>query len=180
MAKKENGIESDDKFVARFTLTGLMAFSMALVLAGGVLAYGLRMISSPNPAERDLFHLDNHRADKAPAETPAWGELTTADITLEAPEEYLGFELKNIKTPAWTFPSMTPEQVRTLLTSCGVAPEQITRALSPALASFANTSTVIKPDDELVFSLAPEVRTKLYRELARSPANHYIDRKSVV
>ena len=174
MAKKENDLESDDKFVARFNLAGLVIFSMALVLAGGLLAYSLRMISSPNPAERNLFHLDSHRADTAPAEMPAWGELKTADITLEAPEEYIAFELKNNKPVAWTFQGLRPEQVRALLTSCGVPAAQISRALSPALTSFAGANTVIKPDDALIFALSPETRHQLYRELAKFPANHYM------
>ena len=174
MAKKEIGSGADEKFVARFNLAGLVIFSMALVIAGGLLTYGLRMIASPNSAERDRFQLDHPHNDKAPAEMPAWGELTTADITLEAPEEYLGFELKNIKAPAWTFAGMNPDQVRSLMTKCGMPLDQITRALAPAMATYTGTGTIVKPDEALLVALAPEARAKLYRELAKSDSNHYM------
>ena len=174
MAKSSNSIPPDEKFVARFNLTSLVVFSMALVLTGGLLAFGLSVIFARRLAAGNLSSEPHHSSDVAPAATPPWGELTTADITLEAPEEYLAFELQNIKAPTWTFPGLSPEQVRARLTACGVAAEQIARALAPAVATYSNAGTVIKPDDELVFSLAPAVRTKLYRELAASSANHYM------
>ncbi len=174
MAKNSNSVPPDENFVARFTLTGLVVFSMALVLAGGLLAYGLSVISSPEFAAGKVFSFGQRGSDIAPTKTPSWGELTTADITLEAPEEYLAFELQNLKSPTWTFQGLGPEQVRPQLAACGVAPAQIARALSAALAVYTNANTVIKPDDALIFSLAPEVRTKLYRALAAFPANHYM------
>ncbi len=175
MAKQDGELPSDEKFVVRFNLTALVIFSTALVLAGGLLSYALIVITSPHLSAGNLFHPTHNGADDAaPAETPPWGELTTADITLEAPEEYLAFELQNINSPTWTFRGLTPEQVRTRLTECGVAPAQISLALSPARASVSSAGTVIKLDDGLVFSLTPEVRTKLYRELAADSANHYM------
>jgi hypothetical protein len=61
--------------------------------------------------------------------------------------------------------------VRGLMLECGLTEAQISEALSPAMASFANTGTTIHPDDALVFSLSPETRTKFYRELGRHPGN---------
>ncbi len=110
-----------------------------------------------------------------PGEIPPWGEFATADIQLEQPEEYLAYELQNIKEPRWFFEKKSPEQTRQLLIACGVPSKQIERALSSAMMTYANGNTMVKTDNELVFSLSPENRTKLYRELAKSgEQNHYM------
>jgi len=80
------------------------------------------------------------------------------DIRLEQPEEYLAFELQQIPPPAWIFNGLSPDQVRQLMLSCGLTPQQVERALAPALVSVSPSSTTVKPDDDLVFSLSPQVR----------------------
>jgi hypothetical protein len=58
--------------------------------------------------------------------------------------------------------------------SCGLTTAQADRALSPATCSATASGTVVTPDDDLVFSLTPEVRAKFYRQLAISGGNHYM------
>jgi hypothetical protein len=67
-----------------------------------------------------------------------------------------------------------PEQTRALMVSCGLSAEQVERAMSPERCSVIGADTVVKPDDELVLSLTPEVRGKLYQELAAWEPNHYM------
>ncbi|MFO1488558.1 MAG: hypothetical protein U1F65_08770 [Verrucomicrobiota bacterium] len=174
MARNDKDLKPDENFVARFSLAGLVTFSTALVLAGGLLAYGIKLLTSPEGRTGSLYRTEKSSADLSPTEVPPWGELATADITLEAPEEYVGFELKNVKPAAWNFANTQPEQVRAVMVSCGLEPAQIDRALSPALASVTGGGTVVHPDEALVFSLKPGSRARLYRALSKLPDNHYM------
>jgi hypothetical protein len=49
--------------------------------------------------------------------------------------------------------------------------DQTERALSPTSVLSTASNTVVRPDDDLVFSLSPPVRAKLYDELGRFPSN---------
>jgi hypothetical protein len=113
-------------------------------------------------------------ADPPPAETAPWGELIKADIELEQPEEYLAFELGQIRPPEWQFGSMPATGARDLLTKCGLSSNQVSRAFSPEMCGAAGTNLVIHPDEDLVRSLAPETRAALYSKLGANPANHYM------
>jgi hypothetical protein len=156
--------------VARFSLVSLVTFSVALVAAGGLLGYVLqRPAAAKTPSDGARASTTN--PDAAPAVIPAWGELVTSDIELEAPEEYVAYELKNIRPPQWQFPGLDLGQVRGLLGTCGLTPEQIARGMAPGALTTAGAVTLIRPDDELVLSLAPDSRRRLYRELGQLPGN---------
>ena len=58
------------------------------------------------------------------------GEILSADIELEPPEEYLAFELQKSWTPVWVFDGRSPDQVRTLLQTCGLTADQVNSALA--------------------------------------------------
>jgi hypothetical protein len=166
--------------LVQLNLVGLIIFSVALVAASGLITYGL----VAGHSRGNLPKSDGWRSDGlAPAgastiqeqkEPPPWGQFITRDIDLEQPEEYVAFELDKTAIETWTFEGLTPERVRGLMQSCGVAAHQIDRALSPALMSVAGADTVIKPDEELVFSLQAETRAKLYAVLAHSGANQFM------
>lgn len=161
------------KIIAQFRLGGLIVFSIALVFAGAVLSFGLVTVATKGFPLNPFSHHGSEVSIK-PGETPPWGEFTTADIQLEQPEEYLAYELQNIKASTWNFTQKSPDEARATMTACGVPAAQIDRALSPAMASFSNGNTVVRPDENLVLSITPETRTKLYRELAHSESNHYM------
>jgi hypothetical protein len=69
---------------------------------------------------------------------------------------------------------MKPDDVRRSLSDCGFAPDQISRACAPSAMSVSGSNTVIHPDSELVFSLSPQTRIRLYNELDQFSANEYI------
>jgi hypothetical protein len=178
MAKeKRKESEAQEGFHVRFNLLGLVVFSVSLILATGLLSLALEhpldklgsrlfahvVSASPSPAD-----------DSPPAEVPPWGELIAQEVEIECPEEYLSSEASTNKAPTWTFEGMKPEQVRALMLACGLTAQQVEHALSPQLALLKGTNTIIKPDEELVFSLAPDTRGKLYAKLARNPANTYM------
>jgi len=166
--------------LVQLSLVGLVIFSVALVAASGLITYGLVAGRSRGNLEKGDTGIPNAQAlagsrtileQKDP---PPWGQFVTRDIDLEQPEEYVAFELDKTPTETWTFEGLTPERVRGLMQSCGVAAKEIDRALSPALMSVSGADTMIAPDDELVFSLQPETRAKLYAVLAHSDTNHFM------
>jgi hypothetical protein len=176
MKKNSTGASTGDRTVLQIDLRGAILLSLALIVASGLLTYGwLRSgkgrddrQAAPMFADKDL------RPGQRPEETPPWGELITYDIRLEQPEEYLAFELDRLRAPTWVFEGMTPAQVRQVMVSAGLTATQVDQALSPALMSIESGNTIVHPDDDLVFGLAPNVRAKLYHELARGLGNQYI------
>jgi hypothetical protein len=161
-------------FHVQFNLIGLVVFTVSLVMATGFLAFALGRNGNKPGGISSLVSTNAARVDKPPAEMPPWGELLAYDTQLERPEEYTAMELNRISEPAWVFGGMQLEQVRQLLLSCGLTPEQVELACRPQSVSLSTSNTVIHPDDQLVLSLSPESRSKLYAELAKDGANHYM------
>ena len=156
---------------------GLTIFSVALIATSVLITYGL-LVGRPG-------HQPEKPGDRrqAPARTPSvreqtepppWGQFVARDIELEQPEEYVAYQLDKTSVEKWTFAGMTPDQVRSLMQSSGVAADETARALSPAFMSVVGSDTVITPDEELVFSLRPETRARLYAVLARSETNEFM------
>lgn len=159
----------------RFNLTGLILFSLSLIFASGALVFTLLRYehshASALPAGAPKSAAAN---DATPVITPAWGELTTYDVWLENPEEYLATDFDTNRVTTWVFEGMAVEQVRTQLAECGLTAAQIARALAPDRITTTANQTSIRPDAELVWSLSAEVRGKIYERLARFPANVYM------
>ncbi len=151
-------------------LIGLLVVQLAV---GGLAAIGIVALISHShsvaAAARDMAAYDL-TAPADPQNVGPWGELITRDIELEQPEEYALYANTNL-TECWTFEGMNPGQVRTLMLSCGVPADQISRALSPPMFSYGTSGTVIAADDALVMSVSPLARAKLYGELGRYAEN---------
>jgi len=175
-AKNKADNRSSAGITIQLHLVGLVVFSVALVLASVLVTYGLLRHSNAGGGEvstRQLYTDTNFSGtvDIETREVPPWGQLALRDIDLEQPEEYVAFEINPGRVETWTFDGMNPDAVRTVMQTSGLAVNQIEKALSPALMVYSNASTVITPDSELVFSLSPEARAKLYAVLAHFSAN---------
>jgi hypothetical protein len=161
--------------VIRFSLAGLIVFSVSLVAVSALSAHLL--INFPlrtagvNRIPNALVPISaaGLKADERP-----WGELVTYDIELERPEEYVAYEAGSNQPPVWVFAGLSPEKIRETMLACGLTAEQVQRALSPGHFIATSSNTVVNPDDDLVLALTPPVRAKLYQELARFPDNHYM------
>jgi hypothetical protein len=168
----------------QLNLIGVLVFSAALVATSVLVTYGLvsnRSIGAQSVGSQgktvSTSSGSNHVLNKVyvePTNPPPWGQFIIHDIDLEQPEEYLAFETNANRTEHWTFEGMTPTDVRSVMQSCGVAPKEIDRALSSPLLSVAGSKTVVAPDNELLYSLSPQTRTKLYAVLARFAANEFM------
>jgi hypothetical protein len=164
---KENG-----KIVIQFNLAGLIAFSVSLVFAAGLLAYVLTPGKSSESSQAAASS-SGVTGDPAPADVPPWGELMISSIELEPPEEYLGFELAKEWTPAWIFEGKSADEARAVMVESGLTPEQLQLAVGAGITEVSGGVSLTPPDD-LILSLAPEVRSRLYIALSRGTANQFI------
>ncbi|MFO1514612.1 MAG: hypothetical protein U1F83_17160, partial [Verrucomicrobiota bacterium] len=163
-------------FSVRFNLASLAVFSMALIVAAGGLAFILThsLVVKANTPTTTFFPPPRSENDPAPAITPAWGELITYDIEIENPDEYMATDYDTNRVPMWILDHSTVERAKETLLACGLATDQVARALSPSAVTVTATNIVIRPEIELVLALSVEARGKLYALLARSPANPHM------
>lgn len=159
--------QSSAGFSIQFTLLGLIAFSVALVLSTGVIAFAaVRSLhpEAPLPAKASA----NGRLTQ---DTPPWGDLMISDVDLELPEEYVALDLGTV-IPPWVFPGMTTEEVGQLMRRCGLSAEQVTSALAPERVAVTSSNVVVQPEESLVVSLSAAARGAFYRELAKRDGNN--------
>jgi hypothetical protein len=174
MARKQKN-DTPQQGLVQFSVFGLVIFSVSLVFAGGLLVAWVTRGGAVHRADAAATAPATRAGLLAPPQlVPPWGELVVREIEMERPEEYVAAEISNYQVPNWTFEGQTVEQVRNLMLRCGLTAVQVTTALSPELSSVTSSNVVIKPDDDLVYGLSPEVRSKLYAELAQFPANHFM------
>lgn len=174
-ALKSNRAATAGRIHIQLNLVGVVVFSLAIVLASGMVTYGL--LRAGPPAAKNFTTPttpDNNsevRETKL-SEVPPWGQLLTRDIDLQQPEEYVAYETVTNRVETWNFTGMSPAEVKATMQACGLTEGQIEHALSAALAVYTNASTVILPDDDLIFSLTPAARTKLYSAISQSSGSN--------
>jgi hypothetical protein len=180
MGVKNESKKTRGEVTIQLNLVGLVVFSVALVAAAALVTYGLIKKPASTVADKVAFQIGNEtNIDTAldvpkVQDVPAWGQLIARDFDLEQPDEYVDFETDTNRVETWTFEGMSPDDVRARMQSCGLTADEIADAMQPARVVFENSSTVVTPDDELVFSLPENVRAKLYTVLAHSEANEFM------
>jgi hypothetical protein len=102
-----------------------------------------------------------------------WGQLEVRSVYLEPPEALLAVVAKPSAVTRWSFDQTTVGGVRATLVKSGVPESVIARLMNPVRLVESGNSIVLLPDREDLVALSPEVRSALYLELAKSPANEY-------
>ncbi|HWC59635.1 MAG TPA: hypothetical protein VHC44_08065 [Verrucomicrobiae bacterium] len=172
MVKKQNKDQRRESgVVLHVNLLGAVVFSIALVFAAAMVTYGVTRQSHPQPVSAAEA---SSVLSPAPAQTPPWGELFVRDIKIKPPEEYLAFELQHITPPAWNFDGNSVDRVRQLMLSSGLTPDEVSRTLVPSKISVSASAVTVHPDNDLVLSLAPQTRGKLYHELGHNAGNEHM------
>jgi hypothetical protein len=135
-----------------------LIFLVAVLSATGMHIYDMEMM---------------HRARGTSPDTHSgpWGDLLEWNIRTEQPLEYSGFENIDRNGPFWNFGNLTSPQIRNLLIQSGCTEDQADGLISSRVPS-PSGDLILKPDDEFLLSLNPEVRSKLYLTLSRNPNNH--------
>ena len=101
-----------------------------------------------------------------------WGHLSVTPIIVSPPLEYVAADWGRSDEPyRWFFPGTTPDVLRAFLNSTGLSPDEVSRLEAGARPDDRIRGLTIQPDLELLRGLSPDVRARLYLQLARSPLN---------
>jgi len=158
----------------RFTVRGLIVFSIGLMLATSLALLGYLAVTSYFSASEQTPVRSLLAIEPANKESPAWGDLTEVQFDLERPSDCLVAETNLNKTVTWVFQDMDQNQGRAAMLACGLSTNQVQRAFSPGAASMENSNLVIKPSDELVLELPPKIRSALYQLLSSSARSPFV------
>jgi hypothetical protein len=175
-AKKRTEKQSDAGVTIQLHLLGIVVFSISLVLASALVTYGFIKVHATVASGGNLagHHSTTNYygiVDVKATNVPPWGQLVERDIDLEQPEEYVAYEISTNRMETWTFAGMNTDAVRAVMQSSGLTAGQIEQAFSAGSMIVTNSNTIITPDKDLVFSLPPDARAKLYAVLGRFSQN---------
>ncbi len=156
----------------QLTLTSLILLCVSLIAATGV-AYRLLDRSGRAKVTEPTVKA---AISKAPTDSNAnqvgpWGELVTLDIDIEQPAEYVSFAAADQNEATWTFTGTSEAQARTLMLDAGMTAAQVSEAMAEGKVENTAEAIIVKPGDDLVIALPPEVREKFYAVLAQWPEN---------
>lgn len=102
-----------------------------------------------------------------------WGSVEYYHAYLEAPESLINQLSLPSNQTIWHFEEITVEVIEGILDSAQFSPEAIAATLDPRKRSQTGGVIRIFPDRDLVESLSPDSRARLYRVLSRSELNPF-------
>lgn len=157
----------------------LLAITVLLVvpwLVAGGLYYlagaGGRSVASGGALASSASNAANGEGSRHAAPGP-WGELIITPIIVSPPLEYVGADWggRPEGPDRWFFPGVTLDLVESFLISIGMPHDVIARVRTASRLAPDIGGIVVTPDPETIRSLAPDVRARLYMQLAKSRLN---------
>lgn len=100
-----------------------------------------------------------------------WGLLRVTPIVISPPLEFVPVTEVSAGPIEWRFPATDVETAGAFLRSAGLAPDVVAGLLRGAAVDARTKGLILRPSPELVRQLTPEVRGRLYSQLARTPLN---------
>lgn len=141
---------------------GLAGLALVLWLVSPSLAYRFGGFSFSSPGGQGYQLV-----------TGPWGELEVWELRLEIPEEFVGKEELAPRPTQWNFGKITLEEARQLLALQGFSSAGVEGLLREASVQAGTGELMVRPTEEAVLRIPPEVRSQLYLFLSRHPANRY-------
>lgn len=121
--------------------------------------------AAPTTTAAEPAGSEMHKCNPGP-----WGNLEYCEIITQPPDEYISPAQFTATPLQWTFTNCANSAaLQALLGKAGLTAEQ--RAVLERSAVWSAGRCVITPDKNLVISLEPATRARLYAELARCPDN---------
>jgi len=151
--------------VPRAWVVGLVA----LVIGPWLVAGGIYLRSS-----RGADVLDGRRGSAAAATTMAagpWGRLTKVPIVISPPLELVTVDWGPVGPPVWFLPGVEVAGARELLVALGVPPGDAERVTATAESDRRTSGAVLTPEPRWVRGLDPDLRSRLYMMLSKTPLN---------
>lgn len=106
-----------------------------------------------------------------PAQPGPWGDLLLTRIEIEPPESLLPPPGAARKPIVWTFPGHTRDDLLAWWRTVALTPAQQAELADPARWEILPDLIRVRPSDELVLGLAPEIRARIYATLSDYPEN---------
>lgn len=107
-----------------------------------------------------------------PAAAGPWGHLTITPIVVSPPLEYVAADWGRPEEPyRWYFPGTSTDVLHAFLSSTGLTADQVARLESTVRPENRIRGLTLQPDLDLLRSLDPQVRSRLYLQLAKSQLN---------
>ena len=97
-----------------------------------------------------------------------WGRLTAIPVVVSPPIEYVSTSASDAD---WYLPGLTPDQAVSFLAAQGLTPVQISELRSRIRVQPEIKGVAIAPTPSIVRSLTPDVRARLYQQLAKVRMN---------
>jgi hypothetical protein len=107
-----------------------------------------------------------------PPVTGPWGALILTPLVISPPLEYVAADRGRNAPPAWVFPEGSSDALRAYLLSIGFTASEWARIAPAARFDPAIGGMAVTPPPDLVRSLSPTVRQRLYTRLATSLLNY--------
>ncbi|MCB1236204.1 MAG: hypothetical protein KDM91_14130 [Verrucomicrobiae bacterium] len=99
-----------------------------------------------------------------------WGDLEYYVVNLEPPDNLIGTARDidaHVEGTVWKFVAHTPEMTADTLTDAGLAPDAVARLTGDDHLRVNGAIVEIRPPEDLVESLAPQIRARLYPRIGR-------------
>jgi hypothetical protein len=121
-----------------------------------------------SPATGQIIYGPGRSAASGP-----WGDLVVTPILISPPLEYIGSEWggRAAGPDQWFFPGTSVELLDAFLTASGLDGDTVGRLRATARPDAETRGLIVTPDPELVRRLDPQVRARLYGQLAKSRLN---------
>jgi hypothetical protein len=143
---------------------------LAAVLAPWIVVGAIYLRSADPPDEREPG--TTVTGPTTPAAGGPWGRLSKTPIIVSPPLEYVAADWGRTNGPyQWYFPGTSPELLRAFLSSTGLTADQVARFVAAARPESRISGLTLQPDLDLLRSLDPQVRGRLYLQLAKSTLN---------
>jgi hypothetical protein len=146
-------------------LIGLAALIVMPWIVAGVVYTWNHAEPSPSPADSN-GHADATELSKGP-----WGRLTSTRVVVSPPLEYVSTNFVSGRAVEWAFPETSPDLLEKFLLSTGLSREDISRLRAVARPDSSIEGLIVRPDRELVRRMSPEIRARVYGQLAKTWRN---------
>lgn len=100
-----------------------------------------------------------------------WGALTAVPIVISPPIEYVPRDNTPVAQPVWAFPDQDAAAVKAFLLSAGLDDGTVAALGETARRDPAIAGLRLAPPTAIIRALAPDVRSRIYHQLAKSPLN---------
>jgi hypothetical protein len=142
---------------------------LAILTLPWLIVGGLYLRSNDAPGEQPRESLTD--GPTTPAQPGPWGRLNVTPIVVSPPLEYVAADWRRPDdTYRWYFPGASLEMVRAFLGSTGMSGDQVSGLFATAQQDVSIRGTTIQPDLGILKSLDPQVRPRLYLQLAKASA----------